>query len=164
MSDQDNFVYDSDGNLTEDKYLQGEGSKNALVHFYCRTAAYCALRNSKSLKISYDWRGMPVEFVRTKGLDKQFKLSMMYDGSGKRLSKTVWTMGEGGDWEKVSVTHYSGIGTEVRELFHNDELDKVKVVMSMPQGLGRYGVEEITDSYTPRSADDNANASFEWYL
>ena len=39
MSDQDNynFVYDSDGNLIEDKYLQGEGSKNALVHFYCRT-------------------------------------------------------------------------------------------------------------------------------
>ena len=26
---------------------------------------------------------MPVEFVRTKGLDKQFKLSMMYDGSGR---------------------------------------------------------------------------------
>ena len=138
MSNPANFVYDSDGNLTEDK--------------------------SKGLTISYDWRGMPVEFVRTKGLDKKFKLSMMYDGSGKRLSKTVWTMGEGGDWEKVSVTHYSGIGTEVRELFHNDELDKVKVVMSMPQGLGRYGVEEITDSYTPRSADDNANASFEWYL
>ncbi len=38
---------------------------------------------------------MPLEFVRTKGLDKKFKLSMMYDGSGKRLSKTVWTMGEG---------------------------------------------------------------------
>lgn len=54
MSDRDNFMYDSDGNLTEDKYLQGEGSKNALVHFYCRTAAYCALRNSKSLKISYE--------------------------------------------------------------------------------------------------------------
>ena len=51
--------------------------------FYCRTAAYCALRNSKRLKISYDWRGMPLEFVRTKGLDKQFKLSMMYDGSGR---------------------------------------------------------------------------------
>ena len=27
------------------------------VHFYCRTAVYCALRNSKELKISYDWRG-----------------------------------------------------------------------------------------------------------
>lgn len=34
--------------------MQGESSKNALVHFYCRTAAYCALRKSKRLKISYD--------------------------------------------------------------------------------------------------------------
>ena len=57
-------MYDSDGNLTEDKYLQGESSKNALVHFYCRTAAYCALRKSKRLKISHDWRGMPIEFTQ----------------------------------------------------------------------------------------------------
>ena len=39
MSDPDNFVYDSEGDLTEDK--------------------------SKRLKISYDWRGMPVEFIQT---------------------------------------------------------------------------------------------------
>ena len=58
------FVYDSEGNLIEDKYLQGEGSKNALVHFYCRTIVYCALRNSKGLKISYDWRCMPIEFIQ----------------------------------------------------------------------------------------------------
>ena len=39
------------------------------VHFYCRTAVYCALRNSKGLKISYDWRGMPVEFkIKNKGI------------------------------------------------------------------------------------------------
>ena len=43
--------------------MQGESCKNALVHFYCRTVVYCALRNSMRLKISYDWRGMPVEFV-----------------------------------------------------------------------------------------------------
>ena len=48
----DFVLYDSEGNLTEDKYLQGESSKNALVHFYCRTVVYCALRNSKGLKIS----------------------------------------------------------------------------------------------------------------
>ena len=69
MSDTANFVYDSVGNLTYDKYLQGEGSKNALVHFYCRTVVYCALRNSKRLKISYDLRGMPVEFkIKNKGI------------------------------------------------------------------------------------------------
>lgn len=36
MSAAGNFVYDSEGNLIEDR--------------------------SKNLKISYDWRGMPVEF------------------------------------------------------------------------------------------------------
>uniref|UniRef100_UPI0026321F19 hypothetical protein n=1 Tax=uncultured Fibrobacter sp. TaxID=261512 RepID=UPI0026321F19 len=36
MSYANNFVYDSEGNLIEDK--------------------------SKKMKISYDWRGMPVEF------------------------------------------------------------------------------------------------------
>ena len=64
ISVDSNFVYDTTGNLIEDKYLQGESSKNALVHFYCRTAVYCALRNSKLLKISYDWRGMPIEFTQ----------------------------------------------------------------------------------------------------
>ena len=38
MSAADNFVYDSESNLIEDK--------------------------SKHLKISYDWRGMPVEFTQ----------------------------------------------------------------------------------------------------
>jgi len=38
MAAADNFVYDSDGNLIEDK--------------------------SKRLKISYDWRGMPIEFTQ----------------------------------------------------------------------------------------------------
>ena len=52
------FLHNSEGNLIEDKYLQGESSKNALVHFYCRTAVYCVLHNSKEMKILYDWRGM----------------------------------------------------------------------------------------------------------
>ena len=59
---RDLLLYDSWDNLTEDKYLHGENSKNALVHFYCQTVVYCALRKSKRLKISYDWRVMPVEF------------------------------------------------------------------------------------------------------
>ncbi len=29
-----------------------------------------------------------MEFVCTKGLDKKFKLSMMYDGTSRRISKT----------------------------------------------------------------------------
>ena len=63
--------------------------------FYCRTAAYCALRKSKRLKISYDWRGMPVEFVRETctayghyTVCDSTKLVMAYDGSGRRISKT----------------------------------------------------------------------------
>ncbi|MCQ2100437.1 MAG: hypothetical protein MJZ10_09060, partial [Fibrobacter sp.] len=69
----DNFVYDSEGNLIEDK--------------------------SKNLKISYDWRGMPVEFRMetmadevhqpTRGCSRDsVRLLMAYDGSGRRVSKT----------------------------------------------------------------------------
>ncbi len=55
--------------------MQGESSKNALVHFYCRTAVYCALRNSKGLKISYDWRGMPIEFTQMQQPTVSFALN-----------------------------------------------------------------------------------------
>ena len=63
----DNFLYDSEGNLIEDK--------------------------SKRLKISYDWRGMPVEFrLEPTGVsgDTLFKIGMLYDGTGRRISKTRW--------------------------------------------------------------------------
>ena len=109
------FVYDSEGNLIEDKYLQGESSKNALVHFYCRTVVYCALRNSKELKISYDWRGMPIEFIQESqptgsSGNSLFRLTMAYDGSGRRISKTRWVKSANSqDWEKELVTHYTGI-------------------------------------------------------
>ena len=60
MAAADNFVYDSDGNLIEDK--------------------------SKRLKISYDWRGMPVEFMQyppqeNTGVsgDTLFRLTVAYD-------------------------------------------------------------------------------------
>ena len=54
---------------------------------------------SKSLKISYDWRGMPVEFrmetrannvlENTHGCRRDcVKVLMAYDGSGRRVSKT----------------------------------------------------------------------------
>ena len=109
------FVYNSEGNLIEDKYLQGESCKNALVHFYCRTVVYCALRNSKGLKISYDWRCMPIEFIQepqpTGSSDNTlFRLTRAYDGPGRRISKTRWVKNAGSqDWEKELVTHYTGI-------------------------------------------------------
>ena len=111
--------------MIEDKYLQGESSKNALVHFYCRTAAYCALRKSEGLKISYDWRGMPIEFTQyppqeNTGVsgDTLYKMAMAYDGTGTRISKTRWEKARGdAGWSRRHVTHYTGIGTEVRENF-----------------------------------------------
>ena len=36
--------------------------------------------------------------------------------------------------------------------------------MNMPQGLGRYGVEENSDSYVALGENDDPNAVFEWYL
>ena len=115
MSDPDNFVYDTDDNLIEDK--------------------------SKSMRISYDWRGMPSSFTRELEGGDSLRLELLYDGSGRRISKTRWSKANGAqDWEKELVTHYTGIGTEVRENLTGAS-SETKVVVNMPQNLGRYGVE-----------------------
>ncbi len=87
-------------------------------------------------------RGMPIEFIQqsqpTGSSSDTARLSMMYDGTGRRISKTVMHKVAGAaDWDTAQVTHYTGIGTEVREEFHNGTREKV----NMPQGLGRYGIE-----------------------
>lgn len=124
MADGENFVYDRDGNLTAD--------------------------HSKYMTIAYDWRGMPVEFKR---LDKCYdiheqiicdsvKLDIAYDGAGRRISKTSLRKNvNSDDWTLEQITHYTGIGSEIRKEYHNGELQSTKVVVNMPQGLGRYGIE-----------------------
>ncbi len=107
---------------------------------------------------------MPIEFIQqpqpTGSSSDTARLSMMYDGSGRRISKTFLTKSAtAASWDTVKVTHYTGIGTEVREEFHNGSRDKVNVVVNMPQGLGRY---KVADASQP--ADDNASRTFEWYL
>lgn len=49
------------------------------------------------MKISYDWRGTPIEFTQypspeNTGVsgDTLFKIGMLYDGMGRRISKTRW--------------------------------------------------------------------------
>ena len=138
MSDADNFVYDQDGNLVEDK--------------------------SKHMKITYDWRGMPVEFLRQTGcydyhgldLCDSTRLVIAYDASGRRISKTRMKESQNGTWWTELVTHYTGIGTEIRENPVNHE---AKVVMNMPNGLGRY---EIEDALVPVSS--STSGTFEWYI
>ena len=138
MSDADNFVYDQDGNLVEDK--------------------------SKHMKITYDWRGMPVEFLRQTGcydyhgldLCDSTRLVIAYDASGHRISKTRMKESQNGTWWTELVTHYTGIGTEIRENPVNHE---AKVVMNMPNGLGRYEPEDA--AVPPSSA---TSRTFEWYL
>ena len=110
---------------------------------------------------------MPVEFtrndncfdIREQTVCGSMKLVMAYDGSGRRISKTRMRDYGNGVWETQSITHYTGIGTEVREEFHNGTREKVNVVVNMPQGLGRY---KVADASLP--ADDNASRTFEWYL
>nr|WP_297342261.1 RHS repeat-associated core domain-containing protein [uncultured Fibrobacter sp.] len=142
MSYANNFVYDSEGNLIEDK--------------------------SKKMRITYDWRGMPVEFVRRAGNVYSLKLVMAYDGSGKRISKTSMRKMSGGEWDSLKVTHYTGIGTEIRENFAGPTKE-TKVVVNMPQGLGRYGIEDAErpdfDGMTGNSQVGYIpNVKFEWYL
>ena len=138
MSDANNFVYDSEGNLIEDK--------------------------SKKMKISYDWRGMPVEFAKenfcfdiheTIACDST-KLLMAYDGSGKRISKILLHGKGNGTWETEHITHYTGIGTEIR-IDNSGNGNETKIVVNMPQGLGRYGLE-LADY------PDTTGSVFEWYL
>ena len=87
-----------------------------------------------------------------------FRLTMAYDGSGRRISKTRWVKSANSqDWEKELVTHYTGIGTEIREIFTGPAAE-TKVVVNMPNGLGRYGIEDAA------AANANASKNFEWYL
>ena len=104
---------------------------------------------------------MPIEFLLqpTGSSSDTTRLVMMYDGSGRRISKTLLTKSAAAtSWDTVKVTHYTGIGTEVRENFAGPTKE-TKVVVNMPQGLGRY---KVADASQP--ADDNASRTFEWYL
>ncbi len=92
-----------------------------------------------------------------------------YDGSGRRVSKTRMRKAEGGDWETELVTHYTGIGTEIRE----DNMNGTRVVVNLPQGLGRYMPEDASAPVVPSTTlDENGkptdwsvfNPKFEWYL
>ena len=117
---------------------------------------------------------MPIEFIQEpqptgSSSDTLFRLTMSYDGSGRRISKTRWVKNSNSqEWEKELVTHYTGIGTEVRENYAGPAKETKVVVKSlqgecrknklacsydraaaadaggvnMPQGLGRYGIED----------------------
>ena len=104
---------------------------------------------------------MPTEFTQqpSGGPSHATRLSMMYDGSGRRISKTFLTKSAtAASWDTVKVTHYTGIGTEVRENFAG-ESPETKVVVNMPEGLGRYGIEKADHVVEGGSAQ-----TFEWYL
>jgi len=130
MNADSNFVYDADGNMIYDA--------------------------SKKMTVSYDWRGLPTEFAKQELSGDSVRLLMTYDASGNRITKryerkaaaeTAWTL--------QLATHYTGLGSEIRE---NGLDNTAKVVVNLPQGLGRYGVENANSSST------NTTPSFEWYL
>src|SRR5574344_932696 len=136
MGADSNFVYDADGNMTYDA--------------------------SKKMTVSYDFRGLPAEFRREvasasgiAGEMDSVRLVMAYDGSGSRIMKRRDRKLAGETaWTTELTTHYTGIGSEIRV----SGLDgTAKVVVNLPQGLGRYGVENAT-------AASAATPGFEWYL
>ena len=67
------------------------------------------------------------------------------------------------DWDTAQVTHYSGIGTEIRENYAGPA-KQTKVVVNMPQGLGRYGIEDAENPDMGSGAGYIPNTKFEWYL
>ena len=89
--------------------------------------------------------------------DTLYKMAMAYDGTGRLVSKTRWVKAQGdAGWSRRHVTHYTGIGTEVRENLAVS-VPVTQVVVNMPQGLGRYGIESAGNPGT-------GARSFEWYL
>ena len=83
---------------------------------------------------------MPLEFVRETctayghyTVCDSTKLVMAYDGSGRRVSKTrMKKTAFDGPWYADLVTHYTGIGTEIRENMPGGTLKDVRVVVNMP--------------------------------
>ena len=83
---------------------------------------------------------MPVEFMQYPPLentgvsgDTLYKMTMAYDGTGRRISKTRWVKARGdAGWSRRHVTHYTGIGTEIRENMPGGTLKDVRVVVNMP--------------------------------
>ena len=112
---------------------------------------------------------MPIEFIQEpqptgSSSDTLFRLTMAYDGSGRRISKTSMRKVVGNaDWDTIQVTHYTGIGTEVRENYAGPAKE-TKVVVNMPNGLGRYGIEDAGSTDNGSGTGDIPNAKFEWYL
>ena len=58
---------------------------------------------------------------------------------------------------------YIGIGTEIRENFAGPAKE-TKVVVNMPQGLGRYGIEDAENPDMGSGVGYIPNTKFEWYL
>src|SRR5574344_471415 len=137
MGADSNFVYDADGNMTYDA--------------------------SKKMTVSYDFRGLPAEFRREvasasgiAGEMDSVRLVMAYDGSGSRIMKRRDRKTAGDTaWTTELTTHYTGIGSEIRV----SGLDgTAKVVVNLPQGLGRYAVASASENTA------SSVPSFEWYL
>ncbi|SOE78411.1 RHS repeat-associated core domain-containing protein [Fibrobacter sp. UWT3] len=135
---------------------------------------------------------MPVEFLQQEpsgGSSHATRLVMMYDGSGRRISKTLLTRASDSQgWDTTLVTHYTGIGTEIREykprnfVRYTDSAgvehcvsanpdyggnastacplpDTVKAVIPLPHGLGRYALQDVG-----QVNENGAPQAFEWYL
>jgi RHS repeat-associated protein len=144
MTSNENFIYDRDGNMIEDK--------------------------SKQMTVRYNHRGLPTEFKRESSSSENgadsVRLVLNYDGAGSRISKIRERKSAGEtEWTTELATHYTGIGSEIREDAINNA---TKVVVNLPQGLGRYDIASASEpSSSESSANDNAAntvPSFEWYL
>ena len=84
------------------------------------------------------------------------RLLLSYDGAGSRISKIRERKSASEtEWTAELTTHYTGIGSEIREDAINNA---TKVVVNLPQGLGRYDIASASESSA------NTVPSFEWYL
>ncbi len=139
---------------------------------------------------------MPIEFIQQSqpagsSSDTLFRLLMKYDGTGRRISKTSMRKVVGSeDWDTTQVTHYTGIGTEIRENYAGPAKETKVVVKSLQgecrknklacsydraaaadaggvnkrQGLGRYGIVDAESPHMGCRVGHIPDTKFDWYL
>ena len=109
---------------------------------------------------------MPLEFVRTKGLDKQFKLSMMYDGSGRYGIKDADHVAENGsaqtfEWYlknhlgSTMLVYGSGGGTSggLQAAYDYRSFGEQVTLTSPSTG-------KVTENFTGKEKDDETGLSY----
>ena len=116
---------------------------------------------------------MPIEFTQyppqeNTGVsdDTLFRLTVAYDGTGRRISKTRWVKAQGdAGWQRRHVTHNTGIGVEIRESSKKD-VAKKSLYFKCSAGIAYYHTIRLnrSDNHIPNFLANANHSSFAMIL